>query len=282
MKVLSPQRATNFFLFLVLCCTNSVGAFVVKSAARHVAPITDVKPRSGKTFVSNEEFDRKKVCTQLDPNDLFDTASMAMKAGGPPLAILTVTMTDSIPLVPTQPISVLAGAVLGFSQALPCVIAGQVLATTFSFLVGREILQNNEKFSFFQSGDGSQETTQQQRVFEELTSGLNNVEDWKQVFGTIVLLRQSPVIPFSLGNYFVGAATKAPLLPTLAGTVAGCLPLNCLWVAVGAGSKTLLQQFTADELTKDFEAFGLVATLLIAGVIGQTIYKVTNEESGTA
>jgi uncharacterized membrane protein YdjX (TVP38/TMEM64 family) len=55
--------------------------------------------------------------------------------------------------------------------------------------------------------------------------------------GAVLLLRQSPLVPFSICNYTVGCLTRLPLLPFFLGTVVGCVPANVLWVSMGAAAR---------------------------------------------
>ena len=208
-------------------------------------------------------------------------ASLA-KEEGPLSMVLAVALADSIPLVPTQPLSILAGAVFGFQVGLPAVIVGQAVATTFCMVVGRYILaKRGEKFQDTLDDD-QRGDNKLAKVLDELTAGLNS-NDWKTVFGTILLARQSPVLPFSLGNYFVGASTQAPLLPSIAATVVACIPLNCVWVGAGAGGMAAVDMVAQNgALAEGLEAVGLLATSAIVLSIAKLVYKVRNEEASVS
>lgn len=217
-------------------------------------------------------------------------AAVAQKQG--PLAmVLAVALTDSVPLVPTQPISIIAGAVFGLPIGLASVIAGQTIATVFAILFGRyvlarrgndwqaEILNTTEEVAITQSSSSDDnKKTKLAKVFAELTSGLNS-DDWKTVFGTILLARQSPVLPFSLGNYFIGASTDANILVSVAATVVGCLPLNLLWVGAGAGGMAAVDMVNDNGmLAESLEVAGILATTAIVLSIAKVVFKVWNEE----
>lgn len=216
----------------------------------------------------------------LLPTGVFDSLRSTIQCvatdGGPAAMALAAAVTDTVPLVPTQPIAVMAGFLFGLKLGLPAIVAGQALATTFSILVGRFVLKESEWNVFDQAEDGDQGKLA--KVLAELTSGLNS-NDFKTVFLTILLARQTPVLPFSLGNYFVGAATEAQILPAVAGTIVGCLPLNLLFVAAGSGGMAAVDMVKENGLMAEgLESVGAVVTLGIAAVVAKTVMKVYNEE----
>jgi uncharacterized membrane protein YdjX (TVP38/TMEM64 family) len=224
------------------------------------------------------------VQSDLLPTGVFDgfrdqIAAIALQ-GGPPIMALAVALADSIPLVPTQPISIVAGALFGIKLGLPAVIFGQTMATMFAFIFGRNVLANSD-WNVFENTQGA-DKNKLAKVLEELTVGLNS-GDPKTVFFTIFLARQSPVLPFSLGNYFVGAATKAPILPALAGTVLGCLPLNLVWVGAGAGGMAAVDMVKENGLLAEgLEGFGALVTLGLVAAVVNTVKKVYSQDEAEA
>lgn len=216
--------------------------------------------------------------TVADGNTMLDTLKDTIfeyaERGGPLFMAIAVALSDSIPLVPTQPISIIAGALFGLKVGLPAVISGQALATTFAFLFGRYVLANSDWNVFDQAEEEGADRSKLAKVLDELTSGLNS-GDAKTVFWTIFLARQSPVLPFSVGNYFVGAATQAPILPALFGTLLGCLPLNIVWVGAGAGGMAAVDAIKENgALAEGLEAVGLIVTLGLVAAVARVVLKV--------
>jgi len=188
----------------------------------------------------------------------------------------TITVLDSVPLFPTPSITILAGALFGFQYGLAAVLLGQIGATAFCFLIGRYVLSD---MNLFQNEDGKDDSTLK-RVLDELTSGLNS-NDFKTVFLTILVARQSPILPFSLGNYFVGTATTASLFPILLATAVGVLPLDILYVGAGAGGSVVLEKMQeGGALAEGVQAAGVLATLALVAYTGKTVYKVIQEDKG--
>jgi uncharacterized membrane protein YdjX (TVP38/TMEM64 family) len=222
------------------------------------------------------------VPSELLPTGMLDslreTVLKVATEGGPPILVLAVALADSIPLVPTQPISIVAGALFGLKLGLPAVVIGQAFATSFALLFGRYVLTNSEWNVFEQAAEGK-DRSKLAKVLDELTSGLNS-DDPRAVFLTILLARQSPVLPFSLGNYFIGAATQAPILPALAGTLVGCLPLNLIWVGAGAGGMAAVDLVKSNGLLAEgLETVGAVVTLSIVAFVVKTVMKVYGEDA---
>ncbi|KAL7576711.1 hypothetical protein ACA910_005634 [Epithemia clementina (nom. ined.)] len=93
----------------------------------------------------------------------------------------------------------------------------------------------------------------------------------------------------------VGAATSAPILPALLGTVIGCLPLNCVWVGAGAGGMSALDLLTQQQqgegggksLLPDspylsaLETVGVLATVLIVANVAKVVWSVWQEDKDT-
>ena len=221
------------------------------------------------------------VQSDLLPTGAFDSIRDILltdaKEGGPPIMALAVALADTLPLVPTQPISLVAGALFGIKFGLPAVIIGQAVATLFALLFGRYVLADSDWNVFDQAGEG-EDKSKLAKVLEGLTSGLNS-DDPKKVFLTIFLARQTPVLPFSMGNYFIGAATKAPILPALAGTLVGCLPLNCVWVGAGAGGMAAVDMVKQNGLlAEELEAVAAVVTLGLVAFVVKTVLDVYKDD----
>mmetsp|Transcript_9810 Transcript_9810/g.28829 ORF Transcript_9810/g.28829 Transcript_9810/m.28829 type:complete len:128 (-) Transcript_9810:123-506(-) len=101
--------------------------------------------------------------------------------------------------------------------------------------------------------------------------------------GLLVLLRQSPFMPFAVSNYYIGAATQLRPGAVALGTLLGCLPTNVLYTFIGASSKALL---LSDQFDLSFGSFkdlvpkraqnaaiavGFVATVALGFLIMQTM-----------
>lgn len=76
---------------------------------------------------------------------------------------------------------------------------------------------------------------------------------WRQ-YSAILLLRCTPVVPFSAGNYLLGL-TPLPVGPFVTGSVSGMALWSFLYASVGGASRTLLLGGAdAEELFADMAA----------------------------
>lgn len=282
MRVGSSMLSFPFVLLLCAAQATQVRSFVAPRITR-VAPW-------GATELQMDQSLFDSAAQQLSTNDLalwhvdgrdFTLLESArsflmsrVQEGGAPTMGLLVALCDSIPLFPTQPISIASGALFGFGPGLAAVIVGQTLAAAFALSIGR--------YAGPSVMDALDNSSKARRVLEGL--GLDADAGFFKVFRAIFIARQSPVLPFSVGNYLVGAATSAPIVPALLGTLLGCVPLNCVWVGVGAGGMTTLNTLEGDngsisQYMGMLEGVGAIATLLIVLNLGKVILDVSREGS---
>jgi uncharacterized membrane protein YdjX (TVP38/TMEM64 family) len=283
-----PTTTMTRAAITLLLILGSGSAFTTQLLTRKNAPSTNNFRQSSDTRREMMSFlDSLNIMMEDDNSHHVSSSSSLVESvgaivsrlaqrGGPPFMALAVSISDVVPLLPTQPISVIAGALFGFPTALIAVVIGQTVATTFALLVGRQIL--SQKPEWMERFGGN--SPKMQKALVDL--GLNS-DDPMTVFRTIFVARQSPVLPFSLGNYLVGAATTAPLLPTVCGTVLGCLPLNCVWVGAGAGGMTALDAMSKSgnsQVLEGLELVGALATFLVIASIGKVIWNLWKEDDG--
>lgn len=136
---------------------------------------------------------------------------------------------DMVPFCPTQPTTVLCGASLPVLLALPVACVTQAVAAALACWMGRHSVLLRRVASRLPG-------------WGELGAGVGmgmGMGLAAQV-GVVVLLRQSPFLPFAVSNYYLGAATGVAPMAVLGGTLLGGFPQNVLWTAVGAGSQQML------------------------------------------
>lgn len=211
------------------------------------------------------------VSKKASVTEVFDAVEDLVISGGPLAAYAAVVLCDSLPLVPTQPLTIAAGAAFGLGPGLAIVMAGQTTAAAICFTIGRSVIGPDKVEGIFGP------------KFVSVASQFAATEDWETTFKSVLLLRQSPVIPFSVGNYILGAATNAPIPALMAGTIVGCLPLNALYTATGAavkeGAKAFLDNLGLDLLEVE-EILGLVgagATVAIVYFAAQALRQEADE-----
>lgn len=203
-----------------------------------------------------------------------------LRSLGPTGMAAAVCFADMVPGVPTQPIAIATGALFGFQQGLVCVCAGQAAATAAAVSLARSPAAK----SVLSKAEGALSAPGPLKSSLDTIAATINSQSAFGVFTTIIGVRQSPIIPFSLGNYYVGLFTRAPLASVVAGTIVGCLPINALWTYVGAttsgalgallaGEKVDVSSIISSPAGEALEALGGLATAALAVFVFQAVRK---------
>jgi uncharacterized membrane protein YdjX (TVP38/TMEM64 family) len=231
----------------------------------------------------------------------------ALGIWGPVAFIATVMLCEMVPLFPTQPLALSSGLLFGAKWGAVYQLVAVTLAASNAFLVARTVGRSLAErvireelghgaaaasLSSLASTDGEEEAAAAAAAAGEgsnnapapapapaPTNGLARatraIEEggpFKQ-FTAVLLLRLTPVVPYSASNYLLGL-TPLGTLPYLAGTVVGMLPWTVLYAGVGGASRRLLQRgVSIDLLMQDLseraarvsgDAAGVVAALVAA------------------
>lgn len=214
----------------------------------------------------------KKALTSKMMLILAALSSSAVKMG-PSAMVLAVIVTDSVPILPTQPIAVAAGALFGFYRGIVSVLIGQAIATTFALHVGRRFSSKILKMPLFANGKSAE-------FLNEIAAELNS-DSFITVFSKVFVARSSPFVPFSIGNYLIGAITAAPIIPTVLGTITAGAPLNSVQVFLGAGGKSALDSLSGQEdghlknVVRMIEILGVLTTVVIVMLIVRAMSKIS-------
>ncbi len=173
-------------------------------------------------------------------------------------AFIGLYTTTTVLLIPGSIPTLAAGFVFGVLRGTIYVSLGSTIGATAAFFVGRYLargwvqaqVSGNPRFSAIDESIGR--------------------EGWKIVF----LLRLSPLIPFSLSNYFYGV-TRVKLLPYVLVSWAGMLPGTVMYVYIGSLLGELAQIGTGSgRSTGEWILFGvgLVATI-VASVVAARVAR---------
>lgn len=169
-------------------------------------------------------------------------------------------------LIPGTIPTLAAGAIFGLGQGVVFVSLGSTIGATLAFFVGRYLLRDavagavgkNPKFAAIDEAIGR--------------------EGWK----IVGLLRLSPVVPFSMSNYFYGITAVKPLGYVLASWI-GMLPGTVMYVYIGtvlgiaaAGGG---QGMTTGQWV--LTIVGLVATAVVTVFITRIAKKAIAEKMGS-
>jgi uncharacterized membrane protein YdjX (TVP38/TMEM64 family) len=176
------------------------------------------------------------------------------------IIFVVVYALAAVLFVPGSVLTIGAGFIFGLGLGVVAVSIGSVTAAAVAFLISRYVARKkieslaskNEKFKAVDRAIGEQ--------------------GWKLIF----LLRLSPLIPFSLSNYFYGL-TAVKFWPYLLASWIGMLPGTVLYVYLGVVSKAGLESAAGGRTRSPAEwAFliiGLIATLIVTLWVTQIARK---------
>lgn len=131
------------------------------------------------------------------------------------LVFALVYVVAVVMAAPASPLSVMAGVAFGL-WAIPLVVAAATAGATAAFLVARYLLREHV--------EAMVERRPRLKALEQAV----NEEGWKLA----ALLHLSPVVPFSLQNYFFGI-TKVPLKGYVSATAISIIPGSATYVYLG-------------------------------------------------
>eukprot|EP00475_Leptophrys_vorax_P015073 TRINITY_DN21410_c0_g1_i1.p1 TRINITY_DN21410_c0_g1~~TRINITY_DN21410_c0_g1_i1.p1 ORF type:complete len:414 (-),score=12.43 TRINITY_DN21410_c0_g1_i1:26-1267(-) len=162
--------------------------------------------------------------------------------------------------VPALPLTMSAGVLFGPALGtLLCSLAG-TLSATVAFLIARyvardrilELVKGNKKYLAVDRAVG------------------------EDSFRIVTLLRLSPLLPFSLGNYIYGL-TSVKLLPYVLGTWIGMIPGTWAYVSAGAFGRTLLEADSGTSVIGDSSLYSLVGGLALTAFAATYVTNVAKK-----
>lgn len=161
-----------------------------------------------------------------------------------PVLFVLVYAGAAVAFIPGSILTLSAGAIFGVVKGAALVSVASTTAAAISFLLGRFALRGwiEKKLSH-------------KPAFKAIDEAVAR-EGWKMV----LLLRLSPVFPFSLLNYGLGL-TKIGFWPALLASWIGMMPGTILYVYLGSIAKVAAGETTTGQ--KILYAVGLLATLAV-------------------
>ncbi|KAL4458083.1 hypothetical protein ABPG75_012948 [Micractinium tetrahymenae] len=200
---------------------------------------------------------------------------------GPAAFVATVALAECIPLFPTQPLSLASGLLFGTQKGALCMLSGTVLASLLAYKIARgvgrplaERIISHELSGGSTDGGDDAAAGPVQRKLAEVIEAIERGSFWQQA-GAVLLLRLTPVVPFSASNYVLGLS-PLPLPPFLAGTAAGMAFWSLFYASLGGASRSLLlrgvdpELLVADMMDKAGQytrELGAAAVVLAAGAL---------------
>ena len=161
-----------------------------------------------------------------------------------PLLFIFVYMGGAVAFVPGSLLTLSAGALFGVVKGAALVSVASTGAAAISFLLGRFALRG-----------WVEKKLAHKPAFKAIDEAVAR-EGWKMV----LLLRLSPVFPFTLLNYGLGL-TRIRFWPAVFASWAGMLPGTILYVYLGSIAKVATEETTTAQ--KVLYGVGLLATLVV-------------------
>ncbi len=155
-------------------------------------------------------------------------------------------------LAPVWPLSIAAGLAFG-AWGVPLVVISATTGASLAFLVARFWVRQRVT-----------DITRKRPVLEAIDKAVTE-ESWK----VVLLLRLSPLVPFNLQNYFLGA-TDIGFFPYLAATFIGIVPGSAAYVYLGTlGRVAAAGDEGGGGLKIGLLVAGLAATFVLILIVGR-------------
>lgn len=176
-----------------------------------------------------------------------------------PIAFITVYVIGVVCMMPVFLLTIASGAIFGVIRASIFVMTGSLIGAFFAFLIARYLIRDlvarristNPKLSAVDRAVG---------------------EDGRRL---VFFLRLSPVVPFVLSNYALGA-TQVKLADFLIGTL-GLAPIAISYAAFGKAAGATDAATGKSALSWPVLAVGVIATVFLAWLITRIAQKAIAE-----
>ena len=167
------------------------------------------------------------------------------------IAFAGVYVVAVVLLAPVWPLSIAAGLAFGV-WGIPLVIVSATMGASLAFLVARFLVRRRVA-----------DLMRRRPVLEAIDKTVTD-EGWK----VVVLLRLSPLVPFNLQNYFLGA-TDIGFFPYLVATFFGMMPGAAAYVYLGILGRVAATDEGASGLKAALLVAGLAATAVLIVIVGR-------------
>mmetsp|Transcript_18871 Transcript_18871/g.32260 ORF Transcript_18871/g.32260 Transcript_18871/m.32260 type:complete len:382 (+) Transcript_18871:79-1224(+) len=196
--------------------------------------------------------------------------------------VLVVTLFEMVPLFPTQPLSLASGLLFGPQKGAMLMLLAVTLAAVNAFLiargVGRPLAQKIIDAEMGHSEKGGQ-ASGVAKAMANIQATIESGGLWKQM-AAVVVLRLTPVVPFSASNYLLGL-TPLQLPALIGGTMVGMSFWSIVYASLGGASRSLLDggadigALLSDLGTKAAGLSGSAAQLTLVAVgVGAVVWGV--------
>jgi uncharacterized membrane protein YdjX (TVP38/TMEM64 family) len=157
-----------------------------------------------------------------------------------------------VTLVPSAPMTLIAGIAFGV-KAVPLVIIAAMIGALTSFVIARFVLRER-LLRYIERGS----------KFHDVDKAIAS-EGWK----IVALLRLSPLVPFNLQNYLIGA-TRIGFWPYVTSTFVGIIPGTLVFIYIGSVfGKAALSAKHVGPLQWTLLVVGFAATIWVSWIVHQ-------------
>lgn len=155
---------------------------------------------------------------------------------GPAFFVATMVGAEMVPLFPTQPLTIASGILFGAPKGALLALLSTSTAAVLSFQLSRRLGQKLAEKAV--AGEISEET-RQSGIFSRVQNAVESGNFQQQVVA-VMLLRLTPVVPFSATNYLLGA-TPLKFPAYLVGSLAGLTFWCTIYASLGGAGRELLK-----------------------------------------
>jgi uncharacterized membrane protein YdjX (TVP38/TMEM64 family) len=161
-----------------------------------------------------------------------------------PITFFFISVMAVISLVPTSAVTIAAGVAFGL-MGFPLVLVAATIGGACAFLIARHLATDQVKHLV-------EDLPRSKAIYNAVSDG-----GWKMVF----LLRLSPIMPFSVLNYVLGA-TELRFWPFVSASFVGIIPAVALYVYLGALGEAVIVGEAIGTVRWLLLFLGLAATLV--------------------
>jgi uncharacterized membrane protein YdjX (TVP38/TMEM64 family) len=179
----------------------------------------------------------------------LQSLSSSVAQMGLPLFIAAYVVASMLP-IPTWPLTVGAGVLLGFEEGLAVVALTATTGSIAAFLIARYWLRRPVR-----------KVVDDHPRIRSLDHALAD-GGWRAV----MLVQMSPAMPFGIQNYLLGAS-RVRLVPYIVGTIVGILPSATMYVLAGSSGRHIANLDGPSKWA--LLAAGVVATLAFSMWMGR-------------
>ena len=175
------------------------------------------------------------------------------------ILFVAVYVLATVLLIPASAMTLLAGGVYGFFAGLLITVLASNLGALCAFVLGRSLLRSRVEA-----------WARDRPRFEKVREAIG-----KNGFKIVLLLRLSPLFPFTVLNYMLGV-TSISLPRYVAANVVGMLPGTIVFVYVGVLSGDVAAGEPPSALKLGSQIVGLAATIVVTFYITRLARRALN------